>query len=150
MAVDVGVMMAPVVERLPARFDLLRQSARAEGHRNMDRLAQDWASGAQRFDAAGEGLLAALVVGELACVGGITIDPMFPGELCMRRFYVRAVFRRQGVGRQLAETLIAGVRPGVHLVVNAGTQQAARFWEALGFMPEQRDGHTHTLPWRGG
>ena len=116
----------------------------------MDRLAQDWASGAQRFDAAGEGLLAALVVGELACVGGITIDPMFPGELCMRRFYVRAVFRRQGVGRQLAETLIAGVRPGVHLVVNAGTQQAARFWEALGFMPEQRDGHTHTLPWRGG
>jgi hypothetical protein len=46
--------------------------------------------------------------------------------------------------------LIARVRPGVFLTVNAGTQQAAHFWEALGFMPDQRDGHTHALPWRGG
>jgi GNAT superfamily N-acetyltransferase len=146
MALDIGMVMVPVVERLPAGFDVLRQNARAEGHRNMDRLADDWASGAQRFDAAGEALLAALVASELAGVGGITEDPMMPETLRMRRFYVRAVFRRHGVGRRLAETLIAGVR----LVVNAGTQQAARFWEALGFMPDQRDGHTHTLPWRGG
>jgi GNAT superfamily N-acetyltransferase len=150
MAVDVGVVIVPVVERLPAGFDVLRQSALAEGHRNMDRLAEDWASGAQRFDAAGEALLAALVAGELACVGGITADPMLPGALRMRRFYVRAVFRRHGVGRRLAETLIASVPPDVHLVANAGTQQAARFWEALGFMPDQHDGHTHTLPWRSG
>ena len=150
MAVDVGMVMVPVMERLPAGFDVLRQNARAEGHRNMDRLAEDWASGAQRFDAAGEALLAALVAGELAGVGGITADPMIPATLRMRRFYVRAVFRRHGVGRRLAETLIANVPPGVHLVVNAGTEQAARFWEALGFMPDQRDGRTHTLPWRGG
>jgi GNAT superfamily N-acetyltransferase len=150
MAVDVGMVMVPVVERLPAGFDVLRQNARAEGHRNMDRLADDWASGAQRFDAAGEALLAALVAGELAGVGGITADPMMLGALRMRRFYVRAVFRRHGVGRRLAETLIARLRPDVHLAVNAGTQQAARFWEALGFMPDQRDGHTHMLPWRGG
>jgi GNAT superfamily N-acetyltransferase len=150
MAVDVGMVMVPVVERLPAGFDALRQNAHAEGHRNMDRLAEDWASGAQRFDAAGEALLAALVAGELACVGGITADPMMPGALRMRRFYVRTVFRRHGVGRRLAETLIASVHPGVRLSVNAGTQQAARFWEALGFMPDRRAGHTHTLPRRGG
>jgi GNAT superfamily N-acetyltransferase len=149
MAVDIGMVMVPVVEQLPAGFDVLRRNARAEGHRNMDRLAEDWSSGAQRFDAAGEALLAALVAGELACVGGITADPM-PGALRMRRFYVRAVFRRHGVGRWLAETLIARVRPGVFLTVNAGTQQAARFWEALGFMPDQRDGQTHALPWRCG
>jgi GNAT superfamily N-acetyltransferase len=150
VAGDVGMVMVPVVERLPAGFDMLQQNARAEGHRNMDRLVEDWASGAQRFDAAGEALLAALVAGELAGIGGITADPTMQGALRMRRFYVRALFRRHGVGRRLAETLIARVRPGVHLVVNAGTQQAARFWEALGFMPDQRDGHTHTLPWRGG
>jgi GNAT superfamily N-acetyltransferase len=75
---------------------------------------------------------------------------MMPGALRMRRFYVRTVFRRHGVGRRLAETLIARVRPGVHLAVNAGTHPAARFWETVGFMPDQRDGHTHTLPWRGG
>ncbi len=112
MAVDVGMVMVPVVERLPAGFDVLRQNARAEGHRNMDRLAEDWASGAQRFDAAGEALLAALIAGELACVGGITADPMMPGALRMRRFYVRAVFRRHGVGRRLAETLIAKCASG--------------------------------------
>jgi len=146
MAVDIGMVMVPVVEQLPDGFDVLRRNARAEGHRNMDRLVEDWASGAQRFDAAGEALLAALVAGELAGIGGITADPTMQGALRMRRFYVRTEFRRHGVGRRLAETLIASV----HLVVNAGTQQAARFWEALGFMPDQRDGHTHTLPWRGG
>jgi GNAT superfamily N-acetyltransferase len=150
MAVDVGMVMVPVVDRLPAGFDVLRQNAHAEGHRNMDRLADDWASGAQRFDAAGEALLAALVAGEFSGIGGISADPMMPGTLRMRRFYVRTEFRRHGVGRRLAETLIASVHLGVHLVVNAGTQQAARFWEALGFMPDQRDGHTLTLPWRGG
>ena len=67
--------MVPVVKRLPAGFDVLRQNAREEGHRNMDRLAEDWASGAQRFDAAGEALLAAFVAGELAGIGGITPIP---------------------------------------------------------------------------
>jgi GNAT superfamily N-acetyltransferase len=150
MAVDIGMVMVPVVERLPAGFDVLRQSAHAEGHRNTDRLSDDWASDTQRFDAAGEALLAALIADELVGVGGITVDPMMPGTLRMRRFYVRPVFRRLSVGRRLAETLIASVPPGVHLTVNAGTQHAARFWEALGFMPDQRGGHTHTLPWRGG
>ena len=150
MALDIGMVMVPVVERLPAGFDVLRQNARAEGHRIMDRLADDWASGAQRFDAAGEALLAALVASELAGVGGITADPMMPEALRMRRFYVRAACRRHGVGRRLAETLIASVPAGVHLVVNAGTQQAASFWEALGFLADQRNGRTHTLPWRGG
>jgi GNAT superfamily N-acetyltransferase len=105
---------------------------------------------AQRFDAAGEALLAASIADVLAGVGGITADPTLPGAVRMRRFYVQAVFRRHGVGRRLVETLIARVPPGVHLAVNAGTQQAARFWAALGFTPDQRDGRTHTLPWRGG
>ena len=75
MAVDIAMVMVPVVQRLPAGFEVLRQNARAEGHRNMDRLADGWASGAQRFDVAGEALLAALIAGELAGVGGITADP---------------------------------------------------------------------------
>ncbi len=150
MAVDVAAVMVPVVDRLPPGLDVLRQDARADGHRNMDRLADDWASGVQRFDAPGEALLAAFIADELAGVGGVTADPVLPGALRMRRFYVRAEFRRHGVGWRLAETLIANVPACVHLAVSAGTEQAARFWEALGFMPDQRDGHTHTLPWRGG
>ena len=35
----------------------------------------------------------------LAGVGGLTIEPVVPGALRLRRFYVRPSFRRAGVGR---------------------------------------------------
>jgi GNAT superfamily N-acetyltransferase len=141
----VTVALIPVVDALPVGFDALRAEACAEGHRNIDRLAIDWASGEARFDACGEALLAALVAGELAGIGGITIDPNDCVALRMRRFYVRTVHRRTGVGRRLAGALMAGAGHSRCLVVNAGTEQAARFWEALAFTPDDRDGHTHIL-----
>jgi GNAT superfamily N-acetyltransferase len=67
----------------------------------------------------------------------------------MRRFYVRPAFRRHGVGRCLAEAVLAKAVDTEHaIVVNAPTELAARFWEALGFVPDRRDGHTHALPRR--
>jgi GNAT superfamily N-acetyltransferase len=141
----VTVALIPVVDALPVGFDALRAEACAEGHRNIDRLAIDWASGKVRFDACGEALLAAQVGGELTGIGGITIDPNNCGALRMRRFYVRVAHRRTGVGRRLAEALISGAGRARCLVVNAGTEQAARFWEALGFTLDDRDGHTHIL-----
>jgi hypothetical protein len=83
-----------VVNELPADFDTIRAEARAEGYRFLDRLASDWASGAMRFDRPGEALLAAYSEGVLAAIGGITIDPILPDALRMRRFYVRPAFRR--------------------------------------------------------
>jgi hypothetical protein len=75
----------------------MRREARAEGHQFLDRLASDWASGAMRFDRPGEALLAAYSEGVLAAIGGITIDPIVPDALRMRRFYVRPAFRRAGL-----------------------------------------------------
>jgi GNAT superfamily N-acetyltransferase len=135
--------LIPVVGALPVGFDALRAEACDEGLRNIDRLATDWTSGTTRFDAPGEALLAAWVADGLAGIGGITIDPNDRGALRMRRFYVRPAHRRAGVGRRLAEALIARAGGAQRLVVNAGTEQAARFWEALGFKPDHRDGHTH-------
>lgn len=112
----------------------------------MERLAADWASGANRFNGAGEALLAAFVTGSLAGVGGMTIDPVDPTALRMRRFYVHPGFRRHGVGRCLADVLMATARHVTNRVVlNAETDLAARFWEALGFVPDIRHGHTHAL-----
>ena len=133
-----------VVVGLPAGFETLRAEARAEGHRNLDRLAVDWASGAIRFDRPGEALLVAYVGDELAGVGGLTVDPAVKAAaLRMRRFYVRKRFRRCGIGRRLAgallERAVEGDRP---VTVNAATGSVA-FWEALGFVPDKRDGHTH-------
>jgi hypothetical protein len=89
-----------VVNELPADFKAMRREARAEGHQFLDRLASDWASGAMRFDRPGEVLLAAYSNGVLAAIGGITIDPIVPEALRMRRFYVGSAFRRAGIRRE--------------------------------------------------
>jgi GNAT superfamily N-acetyltransferase len=81
----------------------------------------------------------------------MTVDPDLTGALRMRRFYVRASFRRLGIGRKLAISLLESSRPlRCHVTVNAGTAVAAAFWEELGFMPDPRDGHTHVLHPRNG
>ena len=132
-----------VIERLPAGFDALREEARAEGYLFVERLAADWAARRMRFDRDGEALLAAHVTGVLAGIGGLTIEPVLPSALRMRRFYVRPLFRRAGIGRSLATALLERARTtGLLVTVNAALASVS-FWEALGFAPDMRDGHTH-------
>ena len=96
-----------------------------------------------RFDGNGEALLAAHVTGVLAGIGGLTNEPILPGALRMRRFYVRPLFRRAGIGRTLAMVLLGRARiTGLLVTVNAATASVL-FWESLGFAPDMRDGHTH-------
>jgi GNAT superfamily N-acetyltransferase len=140
------VRLQPVVGELPADFDTIRAEARAEGYRFPDRLASDWASGAMRFDRPGEALLAAYSEGVLAAIGGITIDPIVPDALRMRRFYVRPAFRRTGIGRELALALLEGALQWVRLVTLNAAVNSVPFWETLGFAPEAHDEHTHI--WR--
>jgi GNAT superfamily N-acetyltransferase len=84
------------------------------------------------------------VSGVLAGIGGITIEPVLPGAVRMRRFYVRPAFRRSGVGFQLATALLARMIPGRLITVNA-VPASFPFWESIGFTPDARDGHTHIL-----
>lgn len=126
----------------------MRAEAREAGHRFSDRLADEWNTGRVRFDRPGEALFAAYVGGTLAGIGGVTIDPVLAGAVRMRRFYVRQRSRRQGVGRALAVRVIAISRCAV-VVVNAGTPEAAPFWEMLGFVADISGGHTHRLSRRG-
>jgi GNAT superfamily N-acetyltransferase len=140
------VQLQPVVDELPADFDTVRAEARAEGYRFLDRLASDWASGAMRFDRPGEALLAAYSDGVLGAVGGITLDPIVPDALRMRRFYVRPAFRRTGIGREIALALLEGALQRVRVVTLNAAVESVPFWEALGFVTEVRDGHTHV--WR--
>ena len=133
-----------VIEDLPTGFDALQTDARAEGFRQIERLATDWGTRATRFDRDGEALLAVRVDGTLAGVGGLTVEPVVPNALRMRRFYVRPAFRRGGIGRQLVMALLARARPSQLITVNAAPGSIP-FWEPLGFRPDQRDGHTHIL-----
>jgi GNAT superfamily N-acetyltransferase len=139
------IRLEPVLKALPAGFDALRAEARAEGYRFVERLAADWASGELRFDRLGEVLLAAYTGNELAAIGGLTLDPVVPETLRMRRFYVRERYRRFGIGRRLATALLErAAQAGRPVTVNAASGSAP-FWEILGFVSDLRDGHTHVL-----
>jgi GNAT superfamily N-acetyltransferase len=139
------IRVEPVVGELPSGFEALRAEALAEGHRNLDRLAADWASGALRFDHDDEALLVAFVGDELAGVGGLTVDPTNAEVLRMRRFYIGKRFRRCGIGRRLGAALLErAAQSGRPVTVNAAAGSVA-FWEALGFVADARDGHTHML-----
>jgi GNAT superfamily N-acetyltransferase len=137
------IRLEPVSGALPAGLDNLRAEARAEGHTMLDTLAADWATGKTRFDRRGEALFAAYLGADLAGMGGLTLDPTAPAALRMRRFYVSARFRRRGVGQALAAALLE--RAGQVRVVANAAAGSEPFWEALGFEPDRRDGHTHIL-----
>ena len=132
-----------IIKNLPARFDVLREEANAEGYLFVERLAADWEARRMRFDRQGEALLAAHVTGVLAGIGGLTIEPVLPGALRMRRFYVRPLFRRAGVGSKLATALLERARAAGLLVTVNAAPASVSFWESLGFAPDMRDGHTH-------
>jgi GNAT superfamily N-acetyltransferase len=130
---------------LPIGFDALRAEACAEGYRHLERLAQEWSTHRLRFDREGELLLAAWSGADLAGIGGLTIDPVEPGTLRMRRFYVSGSFRRSGIGKAIAEALLghaSGLSRRVTVNAAAGSEP---FWEALGFVSDPRNGHTHII-----
>jgi len=151
---DAGAIKSPSLrlERLacglPSGFAAMQAESQAEGYRSLERLGADWAANITRFDRAGEALLAAYSDGVLTGIGGLTIDPTVPDASRMRRFYVRAAYRRSGIGRALAAALLEHSKSAGRLVnVNAATGSTP-FWESLGFVPDRRDGHTHILPTR--
>jgi len=137
--------LEPVIETLPLGFDVLRAEAFAEGYRFVERLATEWEAGTTRFAREGEALLCAHIDGILAGIGGLTFDPVLSAAMRMRRFYVRPSFRNHGIGRKLVEVLLESPRrDGKVTVVNAAPGSSA-FWEAVGFMPDPRAGHSHIL-----
>ncbi|RAK60464.1 GNAT family N-acetyltransferase [Phenylobacterium hankyongense] len=142
------LQLARLSDELPTGFAALRCEADADGYRHMARLAQDWESGAERFDRPGEALLAAFLDGELAGIGGMTQEPLPAPEpaLRIRRFYVKQGARRQGLGRTLANALLQEALDQVALVtVHAARPPAPAFWEALGFSPTPDHGWSHEL-----
>jgi GNAT superfamily N-acetyltransferase len=136
-----------VVEKIGSNWiddiGILCVEARAEGFRFVDRLVSEWHAGTQRFDRPCEGLFQARTGHELAGIGGITIDPVVPDALRMRRFYVRAPYRQLGLGRMLAMAALH-CRDGHIVTVNADPLSFG-FWQRLGFVPDACDGHTHIL-----
>lgn len=142
------IQLVRIIDELPEGFDALLADAASEGVRNMALLAQGWAGGDQRFEREGEALLGALLAGELAGIGGLSVEAASaePARR-VRRFYVRPAFRRQGVARTLASALVQEALDQVDLLTCNATASpaAAPFWEAQGFSPDTSGPWTHVL-----
>ncbi len=135
---------------LPCDFEILRHDAACEGKRFVERLHAEWESGRQRFTGVHEALMTARVNGDLAGIGGLTVDPGMTFAMRMRRFYIRPSHRRHGIGRQLAMTLLKrSIATGTIVTVNTDDAGAALFWETMGFQHHPQAGHTHRLQWQG-
>ncbi len=142
---------------MPGALAALAVESASFGIRNVSSLVEQWGDGSQRFGRPGEGLLVAVASprepgadesgAEAIGVGGLTWCPHVPEALRVRRFYVAEAWRRRGVARALATSLLgAGAEHADVITCNARASAAAPpFWESLGFTPVDIDGITHRL-----
>jgi GNAT superfamily N-acetyltransferase len=135
--------------------------ARSQGYRFLERLERDWNTGTNRFSGPGEALYAAFTrsaqdtpghpqesLGQLIAVAGLNRDPFRDDpSLCrLRRVYVRAAWRNQGVGRALIAFILEDARRHFRSIrLRAENHDAARLYERLGFEPIHDANATHIL-----
>ena len=106
------------------------------GLRFVRRLAEEWASGRNRFDRSGEALFGAVVDGRMVGVCGLNVDPYAaaPGVGRVRHLYVLSACRRLGTGERLVAEVIAAARGRFGtLRLRTENEAAARLYERMGF-----------------
>jgi GNAT superfamily N-acetyltransferase len=126
---------------------LLAQSL-AEGQGLVQRIVDDWAAGANRFEGPGEALFVARYGYEGVGVCGVNVDP-FAGDprlARLRHLYVHPALRRRGVARGLVERCLAHAAGRFERIrLRTGDPDASRFYVALGFRLCDEPDATHTL-----
>lgn len=132
---------------MPSGLEYLVSSAESEGIKNVSRLIQEWKLRQTLFDGTGECLFVAQTNGSSVGIGGILKCKVVSGALRVSRFYVLPEWRRKGVARAIANESLAHAREFTAVITcNAqATQNAAPFWESLGFIQTKISGITHAL-----
>ena len=112
------------------------QASTKEGFALLERLRDEWKSGANTFALAGEALFEARQQGRLIGICGLNRDPYAndPSVGRVRRLYVAPEVRRMGVGRQLvAAVLREACSHFATVCARTTTSDGALFYQALGF-----------------
>jgi GNAT superfamily N-acetyltransferase len=141
------------IERLthltPEQLAVPIAESEAHGLSFVRRLADEWASGENRFDRPGEALFAVREAADIVGVGGLNVDPYTtdPRTGRVRHVYVLAAHRRRGLATVLVSEIIAAARGHFHtLRLSTSNPDAARLYERLGFRPRADAGKcTHVL-----
>ena len=141
----VSFAIVPAGPLIPEGLSHLRDQADNEGIGIVSTLVTRWVDGTERYDRAGESLLAATVGDDAVAIGALSWCPHVSGALRVRRFYVAPDWRRRGLARNLAaELMSSGFRHSDTITCNArASAAAAPFWESLGFVPVEKEGITH-------
>jgi GNAT superfamily N-acetyltransferase len=141
------ISIRPVVLPIPGLQSMTDEAA-AEDFEFLDRLIDEWQSGANRFDGPGETLLGVFHEDTLVGIGGLNRDPFLgnPAVGRIRRIYIRAAWRNFGVGTDLVTALLARAQENFEQVrLRAVNPSAGRLYERLGFQPIDDAHATHAL-----
>lgn len=129
-------------------LEQMRAEADKEGYTFLDTLLEEWVSGKNRFNAAGEMLCGHLDQNTLVAVGGLNCDPFLgdPTIGRIRRLYVMPAWRSRGIGGALLDKLLSVARLNFSCVrLRAENPRAARLYERKGFVPTASASATHVL-----
>lgn len=136
-----------LITHLPPQLLTLEAEAVGEGFRFLTRLIEEWSSGANRFNAPGECLMAASRNQQLIGIGGLSVDPYAEKSMArLRRVYVRASSRRHQVGQTLVKALVAHASLRFQNVcLFTDTAEGDAFYLRCGFMRVDDDHATHAM-----
>jgi len=137
-----------VTDLAPGSLDALLAESEQAGSSIVRRLVDEWVSGANRFDRAGEALFAARIEGRLVGVCGLNVDPYSaePRLGRVRHLYVLSAYRRRGIGRQLVARVIATARGHFdRLRLSSLNPEAAQLYQRMGFGSTEAAHCTHVM-----
>jgi GNAT superfamily N-acetyltransferase len=124
------------LQALPRDVQELAESAVGEGFRFVQRLVEEFESGANTFGRPGEALFEVREAGKLVAIGGLNVDPFVAlGSVGrVRRLYVHPAHRARGIGRSLVEAIESeAARTFEALRLFTDNDAAGRFYLRLGY-----------------
>ena len=135
------------ITHLPRQILALEKEAVGEGFRFLTRLINEWHSGANRFDAPGECLMAAYLNQQLIGIGGLSVDPYAENNVArLRRVYVAPPSRGQHVGQALVKALVERAALRFQVVrLFTETAEGSAFYERCGFKRTDEAQATHIM-----
>jgi GNAT superfamily N-acetyltransferase len=128
----------------------LVNEAKHSGRDFIQRMIDDWNSGANKFARPGEKLWGLVSAAELIGIGGLNRDPYTEDINAgrVRHLYILQAYRRKGYATMLMNVIISNARPHfTALRLFTDNPLAAEFYEKLGFqnMNGRKVSHILTL-----
>lgn len=136
----------PIKNLTTNKIEPLIECSLQENFNFLSRLKNDWLIGANRFDQTNEELCQIRKGEQIIAIGGINNNPYKEAKNVgrIRHLYVLPQYRRKGIGKKLVLYLIDKYKEKYETItLRTDTEEAAQFYEALGFKKVEAENHTH-------